>query len=43
MKIKFLKEFKDFAIKGNMFDMAIGIIIGAAFSKIIVCLQINSA
>jgi hypothetical protein len=25
MKIKFLKEFKDFAIKGNMFDMAIGI------------------
>jgi large conductance mechanosensitive channel len=32
MKIKFLKEFKDFAIKGNMFDMAIGIIIGAAFS-----------
>jgi len=31
--MKFLKEFKEFAIKGNMFDMAIGIIIGAAFSK----------
>ncbi len=38
MKIKFLKEFKDFAIKGNMFDMAIGIIIGAAFSKIVTSL-----
>lgn len=38
MKIKFIKEFKDFAIKGNMFDMAIGIIIGAAFSKIITSL-----
>jgi len=33
--MKFLKEFKEFAIKGNMFDMAIGIIIGAAFSKIV--------
>lgn len=30
-----LQEFKKFAIKGNMLDMAIGIIIGAAFSKII--------
>ena len=38
MKIKFLKEFKDFAVKGNMFDMAIGIIIGAAFSKIVTSL-----
>ena len=38
MKIKFLKEFKEFAIKGNMFDMAIGIIIGAAFSKIVTSL-----
>jgi len=35
MKIKFLKVFKEFAIKGNMFDMAIGIIIGAAFHKIV--------
>ena len=35
MKIKFIKEFKEFAIKGNMFDMAIGIIIGAAFHKIV--------
>jgi len=30
-----LKEFKDFAVKGNAVDMAVGIIIGAAFGKII--------
>lgn len=30
-----MKEFKEFAIKGNMVDMAVGIIIGAAFGKII--------
>lgn len=30
-----LSEFKDFAIKGNMVDMAVGIIIGAAFGGII--------
>ncbi|NBN64255.1 large conductance mechanosensitive channel protein MscL [Microvirga tunisiensis] len=30
-----LKEFKEFAIKGNMLDMAIGIVIGAAFSAIV--------
>ena len=30
-----LKEFKEFAVKGNMMDMAIGIIIGAAFNKVI--------
>ena len=29
------KEFKEFAVKGNMMDMAIGIIIGASFSKVI--------
>jgi large conductance mechanosensitive channel len=33
--MKFLDEFKKFAIKGNMVDMAIGIIIGAAFGKIV--------
>ena len=31
----FIKEFKDFAIKGNVIDLAIGVIIGAAFNKII--------
>lgn len=33
--MKIIKEFKEFAVKGNMFDMAIGIIIGTAFSKIV--------
>ncbi|HUP35925.1 MAG TPA: large conductance mechanosensitive channel protein MscL [Candidatus Limnocylindria bacterium] len=30
-----LKEFKEFAIKGNMMDMAVGIIVGAAFGTVI--------
>ena len=39
MKIfKEFKEFADFAVKGNMIDLAIGIIIGAAFGKIITSL-----
>lgn len=29
------KEFREFAIKGNVFDMAVGIIIGTAFSKVV--------
>jgi large conductance mechanosensitive channel len=33
-----LKEFKEFAMKGNVLDMAIGLIIGAAFGKIITSL-----
>ncbi|MET6990506.1 large-conductance mechanosensitive channel protein MscL [Sediminicola arcticus] len=31
----FFKEFKDFAIKGNMIDMAVGIIIGTAFNEVV--------
>jgi large conductance mechanosensitive channel len=31
----FLKEFQEFAVKGNMMDLAIGVIIGGAFGKII--------
>ena len=31
----FLKDFKDFAIKGNVIDMAVGIIIGGAFTPIV--------
>ena len=31
----FSKEFKDFAVKGNVIDMAVGIIIGGAFGKIV--------
>ena len=32
---KFLQEFKEFAMKGNVMDMAIGVIIGGAFGKIV--------
>ncbi|MBC3758787.1 large conductance mechanosensitive channel protein MscL [Hyunsoonleella sp. SJ7] len=35
MAKQLFKEFKEFAVKGNMMDMAIGIIIGAAFNKVI--------
>ena len=31
----FLKEFKEFAMKGNVMDMAVGVIIGGAFGKIV--------
>ena len=33
-----IKEFKEFSIKGNMIDMAVGIVIGSAFGKIIASL-----
>lgn len=32
---KLIKEFKEFAVKGNVMDMAVGIIIGGAFGKIV--------
>ncbi|MGN0069185.1 MAG: large-conductance mechanosensitive channel protein MscL [Prevotella sp.] len=32
---QFLKEFKEFAVKGNAVDMAVGVIIGGAFGKIV--------
>jgi len=32
---QFLKDFREFAVKGNVLDMAIGVIVGAAFGKII--------
>ena len=35
---KFLQEFKEFALKGNVMDMAIGVIIGAAFGDIVTAL-----
>ncbi|OBW42211.1 Large-conductance mechanosensitive channel [Chryseobacterium sp. MOF25P] len=31
----FIKEFKEFAVKGNAFDLAVGVIIGGAFGKIV--------
>ena len=33
--MKFLKEFEEFAMRGNVMDMAIGVIIGGAFGKIV--------
>lgn len=38
---KFLKEFKEFALRGNVMDMAVGIIIGGAFSGIVTSLTEN--
>ncbi len=35
---KFASDFKDFAVKGNVVDMAVGVIIGAAFGKIVTSL-----
>ncbi len=35
MKSSFLKDFKAFAMKGNVIDMAVGVIIGGAFGKIV--------
>ena len=32
---KLLKEFKDFAMRGNVIDMAVGVIIGGAFGKVV--------
>ena len=34
----FFKEFKEFALKGNVMDMAVGVIIGGAFGKIVTSL-----
>jgi large conductance mechanosensitive channel len=34
-KTALFKEFKEFALKGNMIDIAIGVIIGAAFNKVV--------
>jgi large conductance mechanosensitive channel len=38
---KFLQEFKEFALKGNVMDLAIGVIIGAAFQDIFTSLTDN--
>ncbi|MFI5219437.1 MAG: large-conductance mechanosensitive channel protein MscL [Bacteroidia bacterium] len=39
--MSFIKEFKEFAVKGNVMDLAIGVIIGAAFGKIVASLVEN--
>jgi large conductance mechanosensitive channel len=33
--MSFIKEFKDFAMRGNVVDLAVGVVIGAAFGKIV--------
>ena len=38
---KFIEEFKTFALRGNMMDMAVGILIGGAFSGIVTSLTDN--
>ena len=38
---KFIQEFKTFALRGNMMDMAVGVIIGSAFSGIVTSLKDN--
>ena len=38
---KFLHEFKEFALKGNVMDMAVGVIVGAAFGNIVSSLTDN--
>jgi large conductance mechanosensitive channel len=37
----FIKEFKEFAVRGNVMDLAIGVIIGGAFGKIVTSLVEN--
>jgi large conductance mechanosensitive channel len=39
--MSFIKEFKEFATKGNVIDLAVGVIIGAAFGKIVSSLVDN--
>lgn len=36
-----LKEFKEFALKGNMIDLAVGVIIGGAFNSLVTSLVDN--
>ena len=38
---KFLQEFKEFALKGNMLDLAVGVLIGSAFSGLVTSLTNN--
>lgn len=38
---KLLEEFKEFALKGNVMDMAVGVIVGGAFSSIVAALTDN--
>ena len=37
----FIKEFKEFAMRGNVMDMAVGVVVGGAFGKIVTSLVNN--
>lgn len=39
--MKIVKEFKEFIMRGNIFDMAVGVIMGGAFNKIVTALTQN--
>ena len=39
--MSFLKEFREFAMRGNVVDMAVGVIIGGAFGKIVSSLVVT--
>ena len=41
-KNTFLQDFKAFAMKGNVIDMAVGVVIGGAFGKIVSSLVANT-
>lgn len=41
VNMKLLSEFRDFALKGNVVDLAVGVIVGAAFGKIVSALVEN--
>ena len=40
-EIKFIKEFKEFALKGNVIDLAVGVLIGGAFQSVVTSLTNN--
>jgi large conductance mechanosensitive channel len=41
MQVSLFKEFRDFAVRGNVVDMAVGVVIGTAFTKIVSSLVSN--
>ena len=41
IKMKIIKEFKEFALRGNMIEMAVGIVIGASFNSVVDALVKN--
>ena len=41
--MSFIQDFKAFALKGNVVDMAVGVIIGGAFGKIVTSIEIGRA